>query len=238
MLTIEGNALESPGLCETVVNASSVSCLFVEKINKELQTFLTNRPTLQNIILVVLHEKEDAKVARNCQKLRRVLNIERHQIIRRPAHDANFSQVCKMVKESIKQTVKSNSHKITLSNFISRLKENIYIEVDDTRCRRAEIAAEKMLGNRDDLNQKKPGSAKAEILPCQSDLQCRREMATLDKELCRQRKRTEKTTLQNYAYDIKGRKLYLQLSQLQIPISESFRYFLQCLFTLSPLDRK
>ena len=234
-----GNTLESSDLCETLVDASSVSCLFVEKINKELQTFLTNRKTLHNIILVVLHDREDAKVTKKCKKLRKkVLNIEKHQIIQESAHDANFSKVCKKVADSIKQMINASSHKITLSNFVSRLKVNNNLEIGDTQCHTAQIAAQKILRNIDDMNQRKPGNAKGEILPCQSDLQSRREMAFLDKELCRQRKRTEKTTLQNYAYDIKGRKLHLQMRQLQIPISESFKYFLQCLFTLSPSDRK
>ena len=233
-----GNALESPGLCKALVETSSVSCIFVEKINKELHKFLENHPALRKILLVILHEREDENIKKKCRKLRKDLSMEKHQIIQRSAHDTNFFEVCEMVKKSIKHIVNSNSQKIALSNFVGRLKENFDIQVDDTRCHRAQIAAQKILRNIDDMNQKKAGIDKAEILPCQSDLKCKREMAYLDKELCRQRRRTEKTTLQNYAYDIKGRKLHLQLSQLQIPISESFKYFLQCLFALSPSDRK
>ena len=63
-------------------------------------------------------------------------------------------------------------------------------------------------------------------------------MAALDKELCRQRKRSEKTTLQNYAHDIKGTKMRLQLQQLQIPVSDSFKYFLTCLFNMNRNNRQ
>ena len=234
-----GNALKSPALCEALVDVSSVSCLFVAKINKELRIFLENRPSLSNIILVVLCRKEDESVTKaECKKLRKTLNMEKHQIIHRPVDDANFYFVCEKVKKSIKHKVNNNDNKPTVSTFVKRLKENVNFDIDDTRCHKAQIAAEKILRNIDELNQKKPGSAKAKILPCQSDLQSRREMAALDKELCRQRKRTEKTTLQNYAYDIKRRKLRLQLHQLQKPISESFRHFLEYLFVLKATDRK
>ena len=234
-----GNALDSPELCATLVDTSSVSCVFVEKITKELQTFLTKRNTLHNIILVVLHKVDGGKVTKaKCKKLRNNLGIEKHQIIQRSVDDSNFNLVSEAVQNSIQHIVQSKSHKTSLSNFVTNNNENMDTEVNDTRCQVAQIAAQKILNKIDEINWRRPGSAKSEILPCQSDLQSRREMAALDKELCRQRRRKENTTLQNYAHDIKREKLRLQLDQLQIPISESFAHFLECLFTLSTTDRK
>ena len=62
----------------------------------------------------------------------------------------------------------------------------------------------------------------------------------LDKELCRQKKlrHQENITVQNYSYDIKEKKWKLQLNQLENPLSDTFRYFLQCLAGLAPEERK
>ena len=100
------------------------------------------------------------------------------------------------------------------------------------------MAANTILKDIDEYNRKKVGSAKAELLPSQSDLESRREMAHLDKEICRQRKLGENTTVQNYAFDLIEKKLQLQLKQLQKPIPQTFKYFLQCLINMGKVDRK
>ena len=97
------------------------------------------------------------------------------------------------------------------------------------------MAARTILKDIDEKN-KQPGSAKAEILPCQSDLSARQQMAALDKELCRQRKCGE-NTVQSYSFKIKEQKWQLQQSQLLTPLSSSFKYFLLCIHTLSTSDR-
>ena len=63
-------------------------------------------------------------------------------------------------------------------------------------------------------------------------------MAALDKELRRQRKLKENATVQKYAIDVKEKKWSCQLNLLQKPISDTFKYFLQCLVSLESQERK
>ena len=73
------------------------------------------------------------------------------------------------------------------------------------------MAAETILKDIEGLNVEKPRGAKNKILPCQSDLASRKEIAGLDKELCRQRKLSENTTVQSYGYEIEEKKWKIQL---------------------------
>ena len=63
-------------------------------------------------------------------------------------------------------------------------------------------------------------------------------MAQLDKEICRQRKLGENTTVQNYAFDLIEKKWQLQLKQLETPVPATFKYFLLCLISMGNIDRK
>ena len=60
----------------------------------------------------------------------------------------------------------------------------------------------------------------------------------MDKELCRQRKLEENTTVQNYAFHITEAKMKLQVDQLRKPISGTFKYFIPCLCEFDSRDRK
>ena len=99
------------------------------------------------------------------------------------------------------------------------------------------MAAQSILKDVDKYNAKKERSAKAIILPCHSDLKSRQEIAEQDKELCRQEKLVD-GTIQDHAFKVKKIKWKIQLNQLHIPISDTFRYFLQCLLGLRTEDRK
>ena len=76
------------------------------------------------------------------------------------------------------------------------------------------------------------------MLRLQSDLETRKQIAYYEKELCRQKRLKENTTIQKYAYEMKEKKSELQHQQLQVPVSESFKHFLQCLLTLNETDKK
>ena len=120
---------------------------------------------------------------------------------------------------------------------MANAKECEHMEVDDTRCYLGQMAADSILKDIDMCNTQKTGSAKAAILPCQSDTKSRKEMARLEKELCRQKSRGE-VTIPEYAVRQQDKKLKLQEKQLQNPISDSFKYFLQCLSHLDQSNRK
>ena len=174
-----------------------------------------------------------------CKQLQAKFNLEKHQIIRKSPEDVNFSTAFEQLKRSIDNILKSTTQRISIAKLAThRWRTTPVLEVDDWHCYHGEMAANTILKDIDEYNRKKVGSAKAELLPSQSDLESRREMAHLDKEICRQRKLGENTTVQNYAFDLIEKKWQLQLKQLQKPIPQTFKYFLQCLINMGKVDRK
>ena len=128
--------------------------------------------------------------------------------------------------------------KCSLSTFVRTAKTETGLKADDNHCYFAQRAAESILNDIDVFSRENPGSAKVRILPCQSDVKLRQDISALDKELCRQRKKKEDVTLQDYASNITQKKWDLQLSQLQLPVSKTFQYFLQCLAQFCPREQK
>ena len=117
-------------------------------------------------------------------------------------------------------------------------KQDDNVDVDDAKCYFGHMAAESILNEIDEYKRQCPGSAKAEVLPCQSDIESRSKMAASEKELCRQKKRKEDTTIHTHAHTQMKNKWELQLKQIQNNISDSFKYFLYCLFVFDRNNRK
>ena len=82
------------------------------------------------------------------------------------------------------RTRKENS----VSKIVSDVKSEGDMKTDDKQSRYGRRAAERILKDIDNCNKKKFGYAKAEILPCQSNIVTRQAIAALEKELCRQRR--------------------------------------------------
>ena len=224
---------------QTLHDASSVTCLFMEDIGDDLNSRLEAKTSLDKIIIVILHKKEETgNIKRRSLDLQEKFGLRKHQIIRKTAEDANFNTVFEQLKKSIENIVETHPRTSSLSKLAEQANESDCLEVDDLRCYYGQMAANSILRDIDDCNRKTPGSAKVEILPSQSDIKSRKEMAALEKELCRQKKRGEGTTIPKYAAGLKNKKRELQEKQIRNGISNSFQYFLHCLFYLDPLDRK
>ena len=227
----------SNAVCESLCNAATVSCFFTEEVNDGVTSIMKTVEDPQKIILIVLYSKwNEKRVKEKCKQLQATLNLESHQIIRKQAGGANFNPVYEKLKKAIEHVTRSSSGK-SLSTYVKNVKEAGIMDVDDMTCYHGEMAARTILKDIDKYNNRDFGRAKAEILPSQSDLKARQQMAALDKELCRQRKCGENTTVQKYAYKTKEKKWQLQLDQLRKPVSSPFKYFLQCLHNLSASDR-
>ena len=238
-VNVRQSAAYSKALCDRLYSSSTVTCVFTEELTSDLKTFLKEKTSLDKVILVLLHERKDEKrMKEETRQLLAELNLNKNQLIRKVAHDANFDTVYEQLKKLIEYMVTLDTHSVSLSTFVNHAKEMEGMEVDDDRCYFGQMAANCILREIDNFNKKKPGTAKSKILSCQSDLKSRKEIAALDKELCRQRKLSENTTVQKYGYEIEEKKWKLQLNQLLIPMSDSFKYFLQCLLTLNAKDKK
>ena len=236
-LNMRNNLDRSETVCNRLLNSSSLSCLFVDDIDDSLTQFLLRRNSLEKLLLVVLHTKDKRqKIKEKSANLLGMFQLNDSQIIRRTAEGANFNSVYEKIKNSIEIAIEESKQVPSLSTVILDAIENENMETDDRKCYHGHMAAQSILRDIDQLN--KGGNAKEEVLPCQSDLETRRKMAELDKELCRQRKIKEDMTVVSWGYHIKSDKWKLQLSQLQKPISDTFKYFLQCLCNLEVTDRK
>ena len=235
---IRQNATGVEERSDMLQESSSVSCIFAQGINKEVVSVL-RRAKLHKVVLLILHRNGDEKRMRQeCKQIQARFQLEKHQIIRKSAEDLNFNATFELLRRSIDVLLTNNRQKTSISTLTSQMKESPQIEVDDWHCFHGQMAANTILRDIDNYNSKKAGSAKPEVLPCQSDLESRKEMAHLDKEICRQRKLEENTTLQNYAFDLIEKKWELQLKQLQTPVPETFKYFLLCLISMENIDRK
>ena len=236
---VRQSTAHSRGVCNELLSSSTVLCLFVEEINEELDRMLENKENAAKVILVILHRKgEEKRMKEATLNLKSKFNLESHQIICRAADDAYFSSVHRKLKKSIDIFTKVGTKGQSLSAFTMNVKTGNIMEVDDSRCYHGQMAAESILKDIDTINSQKSGSAKSRILPVQFDLDARKKMAKLDKEMCRQEKVTEDSTAQDYAWRIQKQKRILHLKQLRYEISDTFKYFLQCLLTLGPTDKK
>ena len=124
----------------------------------------------------------------------------------------NIYDVSDQLKESVK-TIIAGSHVTSLSDIAAEIKKKNLANMDDNHYS-AHMAAQSILRDVDEHNRKKI-NAKAEILPWSSDLKTRQEIAVNEKELCRQKKKRENTTVQDYACDVEKNRVKLQLLQLK-----------------------
>ena len=163
--------------------------------------------------------------------------MESYQIICRSQKDSNFDTVYEGIVFGINQLMaKANkTNSVSLSQFVSKVASNPKILVDTKRCSYGRRAAERILN---DIDKNGLENAKQEILPCQSDLNTRKEIGRIEKEFCRHRKKTKDISISNYSIRLMQEKWRLHLKQLQNPLSQTFKYFLQCLTTLDSDDRK
>ena len=144
-----------------------------------------------------------------------------------------------LLRKSIAQVTTYDDSCISLSNLVTKLKDLDNLIIDSERSYFPQMAANSILRDIDEHDQRKEGSAKAlKSFHVQSDVKTRQHMAALDKELCRQRKLEENTTVQNYAFHITEAKMKLQVDQLRKPISGTFKYFIRCLRDFDSRDRK
>ena len=226
---------ESSDTCDALLRFSSICRVFVNSIDPELADLVQMKNMLPRLLLVVLYQDKEMK--QKSKQLQETLKLEKHQLICKAMEEGNFTIVQEQLKTSIQVMMQLGVHKTSVSNFVMQTEKDDIFEVDDRRCYVGFMAAQSVLKEVDLYNVKRERSAKALILPCHSDLKSRREIAAQDKELCRQKELVD-GTVQDHAYKVKKKKWKVQLCQLHIPISDTFRYFLRCLVGLHREDRK
>ena len=223
---VRGDSLHCPAVSEELFALSSVVCLFVKNITRDVIDFLSRMKTFLGKARLIVQSKRRTKDLEQ-------FNLTQHQVM----YGTEFASLSKRLRQTIQNEVK-NCEPSSLSNIAVALQQNNIFEVDDLCCQQGHLASQKILKDIDDFNKEARNGAKEKILPHQSDLETRRQIAALDKELCRQQYRRDKP-VQDYLSDVKLRKWKLQWEMLKRnPISATVRYFLQCLLEFNALDRK
>ena len=235
---IRQNVEKSDGVYLELLKSSSVVCLFAEEINYEVTTFLEAHRYLSNVLLIVLHKPGNMQKERS-RELQKQFNVK---IIRKTNDfrnfSLNFSSISNELQKSVKAIITDTSLVTSLSDIAAEMKEKNLANVDDNHHYSVQMAAQSILRDVDERNQKS-GNAKSEILPWSSDLETRQEIAALEKELCRQKKKRDNITVQTYADDINKKKCVLQHLQLRKqPVSNTFKYFLLSLKNMETNDRR
>ena len=237
---LRGNAKDHQPVNSRLLKSSSVTYIFTSEVNDAFDAFLEPmRQNLSKIIIIALHKKEDEKIfKRRCEEIGKEFKLTRQQMVRKVADDSNFSSVYEQMKALMEYIFSTTEKQISISKIVSDVESEGDMKIDGRQSHYGRRAAKRILNDIDNCNEKKSGSAKAKILPFQSNIVARQAIAALEKELCRQRNRSDDSTVQNNKASVKEQKWQLQLQQLQNPVSETFKHFLQCLITLGSEDRK
>ena len=236
---MRGDAPRSEVVMNLMYDWSTSFCVFVNNVNNELIEFLDNTRTLDKLLLVVLYnEQEERRVMEQVKGLNRKYRLENTQVLCKSASDTNFNLVYEQLKRSISNVIAMSHASCSITDIAQEAKALAEFTTDNRNGSIGRTAASKILKDTDTCNRQEPRSAKKEFLRLQSDLETRKQIAYYEKELCRQKRLKENTTIQKYAYDMKEKKWQLQLKQLQVSISETIKHFLNCLPRLKKVDRK
>ncbi len=225
---------KSSTLQNAMLDHSTATCVFTDSVSKELRDFLkSQKRNLTSIILVILHDKSvQESMKGNCKKLGLFLAAE--QIIRHVDHDDNIRKISEDLISSIKRVAGRNAHTSLAKMLEATKKSDESIVSDDAQCARGHRAAKQILHEVDNSN----STAKKTILPYQSDVRSRVKIGKLAKEICRQKTYTGEEELAQLIRSKKKEMKQLQIGQLETPVSDSFRFFLETLLKFPPGDRK
>ena len=237
---LRGNLQHFPVVTDMLLTSSSANVVFTENLNDDLIGFLKQQKKVQaTMVLVVLSKKSGGKARKVCDQIQKKLKFEKHQIILSSVEDASFNKLYEELSSSLTLILKRKKETVvSLAEFAKKASDNFNISTDDKQCYYGQKAAERILRDIDEINEEKAGRAKSIILPCQSNIEARQEIAALEKEMCRQRKQKEGTTVERYKENIRDKIWKVKLDQLKHPISDTYRYFLKCLISLGKDDRK
>ena len=233
---LRGDAHMHPIVTENLTKSSTTTCIFTDRITKEVVTFLETyfgRKYLKKIVLVVLFNPAEEKLhSKNCEKLKMKLKLKDFQVINCPLEDSSFHMTYNSLKTSLQTAIEETT---SLSKFIAEVKSNGCMKVDDKACSEGYMAAQGILSDIEAINS---DDVKSKILPCQSDIATREKIGQHEKEICRQKNIAESDLITQYVSREEEEKWQLQWKQLQYPISDIFTHFLMYITNLNPINKK
>ena len=233
---MRGDADKYPVVAENLVKLSTTSCVFTDKINSEVVTFLGKyfgKKYIKRMILVVLHNPaEKTRHIRDVKKLKKMLKLDEYQVIHCSLEDSNFHTTYDILQKCIQTSIGENgTSQMSLSTFTEEVKSDNCMKVDDIACSEGYKAAKNILLDIENIE-------KSIILPCQSDVATREQMSKHDKEICRHKEIAESVLMTQHVKREEEEKWQLQWKQLQYPISNTFTHFLRCITNFNSQNRK
>ena len=239
-INLRGEANQHPLVAEHLTNLSTTTCIFTDRINKEVVTFLGKhfgKKNLSRMILIDLYNPADEKKhLKDIKKLKQKLHSNENQIISCPLEDSNFHTTYDILKKSLQISMEENILRHTsLHKFTEEVKSSGCMIVDDVACSNGYNAAQRILS---DIAGTDSDNVKSQILPCQSDVATREEIGKHDKEICRQKEIAESVLMTQHVHREEDEKWQLQWKQLRYPISDTFTHFLRYITNFDSFNRK
>ncbi len=237
---LRGPAMDSPKICTQFLKSSSIVCIFAEKVDRELRTFLQQNKENLHKILLIIHppQAQLACVSEECRRLMMDLQLLANSLIVNPAVDRKFNRTLGDLKEALNQKLDSHPEHMSLADLLRDLVTNTDINSDEGPSATGRRHTNDILQDIEHLYEKGGTSPKVEVLPCSSDLAVRQAIADIDKDLCRQKRMSSTESPSEFIEKMQEKKWDLQQKQLKQQQSEPFRNFRTSLSTLSPVDRK
>ena len=236
---LRGDASQFPVLTETLCKLSTSTCVFTDKINKDVLAFLEKyfgRKHLKKLIVVILYNPaEESTHVKHSKKLKERLKLDDCQIICRPSEDSSFHATYDSLKRSLQTCIETIGTGTSILQFIDDVKSSACMKVDDIACSGGYNAARGIL---EDIVGMESDKVKSNILPCQSNLATREEIGRHKKEICRQKYIGESDLRTQYIPRKEEEIWQLQWKQLQYPIYDTFTYFLLYIISFNSIRRK
>ena len=233
---LRGDAQKYPIVTENLIKLSTTTCIFTDKITKDVVTFLEmyfGRKYLKKIVLVVLFNPTEEQIhPKKCKKLKTKLKLENFQVLNYPLEDSSFHMTYEHLKTSLQTCMEETT---SLSKFTTEVKLNGCMKVDDAACSEGYKAAQRILSHIDAIES---DDVKSKILPCQSDVATREQISKHDKEICHQKEIDESVLMTQHVIKEEEDKWQLQWKQLQYPVSDMFTHFLMYITNFDSMNRK
>lgn len=223
--SMSGDASKNPAIAHPLIEFSTVTCVFTEEIDKLCAFLRTTDPkTRHKFLPVVLYKSEDKHRVEAIwlKELCNELNLWKSNILV-ALERKNLHAALGDLHQVIAQKIEVGS--VQLSEVLNKFRKRRTTE--DVR----ETAAQRVMGL-------VGGHSRQEVLPCHSDLETRKELVKLEKELIRKASRQKNETETMHDSRVQEEIWKLQRKQLQEPLSPAFEEFLRQIISLAKQDRK
>ena len=230
-VNVRGDGLREESSSKFIAKNSSLICLFMEQITQEVVNFVSNCD-IRKLLLTIVHRNDYED---GLQELLEKVKLKNEQIILLNEGEYACRKVTSVVRKTVLERMKYESLRLFIINNLkdAAAKENIKIDENSTKCRKAKEASDEILSR---VTQRNILEAKEEILPRQGQMW--RQWSTNDKEQYRQEQRRKTEPMDTYIKTRQEEKKQCRKEQWRKDTAPELTLFLQKLLTLDKETRK